>query len=55
MTDKEKSSEEIQYIPNPLPLPKKHKQRELQFDFEPGPELLEFDVEVREGQEDFDI
>ena len=53
--EKEGTAQEIYYIPNPLPLPKKHAKKEIGFDFEPDPELLEFDVELKEGEDDFDI
>lgn len=49
------SSKAIQYIPNPLPLPKKHVKREIKFDYEPPLELMQFDHEMKKGQEDFDI
>lgn len=53
--EKENASKEIQYIPNPLPLPKRHVRREIQFDYEPSQLQLEFDHELKKGQEDFDI
>lgn len=47
--------QETNYIPNPLPLPKKHERRELKFDYEPLPEQMKYDYELKEGEEDFDI
>ena len=55
MQEKTGKEQEIHYIPNPLPLPKKHVKKEFGFDFEPAPDMLEFDVELQEGQDDFDI
>lgn len=55
VSNEKQASNEIQYIPNPLPLPKKHVKREIKFDYEPPEELMKFDYELQEGQEDFDI
>ena len=55
MQEKTGKEQEIHYIPNPLPLPKKHVKKEIGFDFEPAPDMLEFDVELQEGHDDFDI
>lgn len=54
-TEEETDSKTIQYIPNPLPLPKKHVKREIKFDYEPPAERMQFDYEMKKGQEDFDI
>ncbi len=57
MTEQTKKADgqEIHYIPNPLPLPRKHVKKEIGFDFEPAPEMLEFDVELKDGEDDFDF
>ena len=51
----QKQASEGNYIPNPLPLPKKHVKREIRFDYEPLPEQMDFDYELKKGEEDFDI
>ena len=52
---KKADGQEIHYIPNPLPLPRTHVKKEIGFDFEPAPEMLEFDVELKDGEDDFDF
>lgn len=51
----QKQVQTVNYIPNPLPLPKKHERKEMKFDLEPLPEQMEFDHELKEGEEDYDI
>lgn len=51
----QKQVQTVNYIPNPLPLPKKHEKKEMKFDLELLPEQLEFDHELKEGEEDYDI
>jgi len=45
---------EIKFIENPLPLPKKHVKKSMDYRFEPEPELMKYDIEVKEN-DDFDL
>lgn len=51
----EQPVQQTNYIPNPLPLPKKHVKKEIKFDYEPLPEQMEFDYELKEGEDDYDL
>lgn len=44
----------VNYIENPLPLPKKHVRKEMDFNFEPEPSMMKYDLPVPDS-DDFDI
>ena len=44
----------IKFIENPLPLPKKHIKKTMDYRFEPEPEFMKYDIEVKES-DDFDL
>jgi hypothetical protein len=48
-------TEEPQLIENPLPTPKKHVPKEMDFDIEPDPDHMHFDVVDLKGKDYFDI
>ena len=52
--DMKKDDANINYIPNPLPLPKKHVKKELGFDYELMPEQMEFDLDSKKENDDYD-
>ena len=45
----------VEPIKNPLPVPKKHIPRELNFDIEPAPNMMKFDLVDMKGKDYFDI
>lgn len=48
------TKKEIKLIENPLPLPKKHVKKTMDYRFEPEPEFMKYDIEVKEN-DDFDL
>ena len=50
----EPEKKKIVLIENPLPLPKKHVKKTMDYRFEPEPELMKFDIEIKEN-DDFDL
>ena len=47
--------EPVKLIENPLPTPKKHVPKEMDFDIEPDPDHMHFDVVDMKGKDFFDI
>lgn len=45
----------IHFLDNPLPVPKKHVRKEMDYAIIPPDEMMEFDLELESGKEDFDI
>ncbi len=53
-TDKE-AVKPINYIPNPLPLPKKHVKKEMKYAFEPSPDMMHYDYNNYNIDDDYDL
>lgn len=55
----DKKQNEIQekpnLIPNPLPLPKQHERKEMDYAFVPDENMMHYDIEVTQENDDFDI
>ena len=45
----------INYIPNPLPLPKKHVKKEMNYAFEPSPDMMHYDYNNYRFDDDYDL
>ena len=47
--------EKIQFIPNPLPVPKKHMKKAMDYAFEPPKELMRYDLNNYNVNDDYDL
>ena len=50
-----KGKEKIQFIPNPLPVPKKHMKKAMDYAFEPPKELMRYDLNNYNVNDDYDL
>ena len=46
---------QINFIPNPLPLPKKHVKKEMNYAFEPSPDMMHYDYNNYRFDDDYDL
>ena len=55
MMSKEEQTTQFTPIPNPLPLPKKHRKKEMDYGFEPPKELMHYDLNNYNVNDDYDL